>query len=101
MHDDELDVFALQLAERLGAGFERTLHVRLEDHIQCRSLTTLNRFEEVFESCTSTGEWDVSGNANSLSTGLTKGAGVGLVLRDAHLITGVWWLGEAEHLDWR
>jgi hypothetical protein len=102
VHDDQLDVVALEFAQRLGAGFERTLHVGLQDDVERRGLAALDLLEEVFQSGT-TGRGDglVSDESRALGARLGEGSRVGEVVGDAHLVTGEGWLAEAEDLHRR
>src|ERR1035441_158664 len=49
MDDLEFDLLALQLAERIGDGFELALHVGLEHEVQLLPLAILELRKEVFE----------------------------------------------------
>ena len=49
MHERQLDVVALEAAERFGDRFQRTLHVGLQDQVQRGDLARLHLAEDVFE----------------------------------------------------
>ena len=96
VHDDELDVVALELAQRLGARFERALHVGLQHDVERRGLAALNLLEEVFETGPARGgDRLLTDEARALGARLGEGARVSQVARDAHLVAGERWLAEA------
>jgi len=87
MHDDELHVVALEFAQRLGAGFERTLDVGLQNDVERRGLTTLDLFKQVLETRTARrGDGLVSDETRALGAGLGEGPRVGQVVGDAHFV---------------
>src|SRR5664280_1773176 len=99
VHDDELHVVALELSQRFGAGFERTLHVGLQDDVERRGLAALDLFEEVLESRTARrGHGLVANEARALGARFGERASVREVVRDAHLVTGERRLAESEDL---
>ena len=49
MHEADLDLISLQLTQRLGEGFERTVDVGLDDQVQRGRLAALDLVENVLE----------------------------------------------------
>jgi hypothetical protein len=49
VHEGELHLVALELLERLGQRFERTLHVGLEHEVEGRDLARLSMGEDVLQ----------------------------------------------------
>ena len=49
VHEADLDLVTLQLPERLGEGFERTVDVGLDDQVERGRLAPLDLVEDVLE----------------------------------------------------
>ncbi len=104
MHEAELDVVALELAQALGHRFERAAHVRLQDEVQGGGLAALDLLEEVLElRPTERGgrRGHVAGDPVPVGAGLADGPGLGELGGHPELVAGLRRLGKAEHLHRR
>ena len=77
VHEHELDVVALELAQRLGARLERALDVGLEHDVERGGLAALDLLEEVLEArAAGRGDRLVADEARALGAGLGQRARV-------------------------
>ena len=95
--------FALQFAEALGYGLERTMHVGLDDDVECGNLTGLNLAEDIFElyAALHTGIAALVNGAETLFARFGNGARCFFVRRGAELVASIWHCTQAENLHWR
>ena len=103
MHERQPHLFVLlvELAQRVGDGFERALHVGLEHEVQRGDLAPLHHREDVLEPGAAGERHRVgeAGGAPAPGTRLGNGAGRLLVRRHPQLVAGEGHVVEAEHLD--
>ena len=104
VHEDDLHLVALQLAQRLGERLERAGHVGLEDDVEGGRLALLDLLEDVLEPDAALDGRGVLGpvaDAGVLAAGLADPAGGLVVGGDHEVVAGVGHLGQAEDLDRR
>ena len=84
--------FALQFAEALGYGFERTMHVGLDDDVECGNFASLNLAKDIFElyAALHTGIATLVDGAETLFARFGNGACCFFVWRGAEFVAGVW-----------
>ena len=100
VHERELHGFALQAAQALGDGFERTLHVGLQHQVQRGDLALLDLGEDVFQLHTAlhAGVAALVGEALALLASLAHGAGGLFVGGRTELVARMRHRRQAEHL---
>ena len=100
--ETDLDLVAFELAQTLGDGFERTVDVGLDHHVEGGSLAALDLFEDVFELGATRQGMSLATEARlalpmltriSHTTGDLLGGG------DHELVAGPRNIGKAEHLN--
>ena len=103
VHERQAHLFVLlvELAERVGERFERTLHVGLHHEVERGDLAPLHHREDVLEAGAAGEAHRVlqAGGPAAEGTGLGHGAGGLLVGRDAQLVARERDVVEPEHLD--
>ena len=101
MHEAELDVLPLELAQALGHCFERAADVSLEDQVEGGGLTALDLLEQILElgpaQCRR-GRRDMAGHPVPMGPGLADGAGLRQLRGDPELVTCLGRHGEPQHL---